>query len=65
MGGDLPLLVNRLTSGSVPSVLVAMGSPYVLPAFPQASASVATFNTTPPSEISVATEFNWRPGFTE
>ena len=54
MGGDLPVLVDRLTSGPAPSVLIAMGSPYVLSAFPQASASVATFNTTVPSEVSVA-----------
>ncbi len=52
MSGDLPPFLEKLTAGPAPVVLVAMGSPYALSRFPKASASVATFSTTLPSEIS-------------
>ena len=52
MNGDLPAFVQKMTSGSTQAILVAMGSPYVLSKFPQAPASLATFNTTTPSEVS-------------
>jgi beta-N-acetylhexosaminidase len=52
LAGDLPAFLDRLTSGPAPAVLVGMGSPYVIAAFPKAPASLATFNTTLPSEIS-------------
>ncbi len=50
LGGDLPEFVAKLTES--PSVLLAMGSPYVLGDFPKARAALAAFSPTPPSEIS-------------
>jgi beta-N-acetylhexosaminidase len=52
LAGDLPSFFQRLTEGPVPVAIVAMGSPYVLASFPKASADVATFNATLPSEVS-------------
>jgi beta-N-acetylhexosaminidase len=52
LAGDLPAFLDKLTSGPAPAVMVGMGSPYVIAAFPKALASLATFNTTLPSEIS-------------
>jgi beta-N-acetylhexosaminidase len=52
MAGDLPIFLDKLIAGPAPVVLVAMGNPYILGRFPNAPASVATFNSTLPSEIS-------------
>lgn len=53
LGGDLPGFVEHLAAAPAPVVLVAMGSPYVLSSFPRASAYIAAFSATPPSETSV------------
>ena len=50
MGGDLPQFLEKLSAS--PSVLVAMGSPYVLGTFPKAGAFLTTFSPTVPSEVS-------------
>ncbi|HLH39252.1 MAG TPA: glycoside hydrolase family 3 protein [Bryobacteraceae bacterium] len=50
LNGDVPRFVDKLTES--PSVLVAMGSPYVLGDFPRAQADLAAFSPTPPSEVS-------------
>jgi beta-N-acetylhexosaminidase len=52
LGGELTPFVAKLTEGSVPVVVVAMGNPYLLSAFPKTAAYLATFSTTPPSEMS-------------
>jgi len=52
LGGELTPFVAKLTEGSVPVVVVAMGNPYLLTAFPKTAAYLATFSTTPPSEMS-------------
>ena len=52
MPGDLASFVQKLTEGSAPVIVIAIGSPYVLTNFPKASADLATFNTSLPSEIS-------------
>ncbi|MGA3190048.1 MAG: glycoside hydrolase family 3 N-terminal domain-containing protein [Bryobacteraceae bacterium] len=52
LGGELTPFVAKLTEGSAPVVLVAMGSPYLLNAFPKTAAYLATFSSTGPSEIS-------------
>ena len=49
LGGDLPAFLDKLTDS--PTILVAMGSPYVLGNFPKAAASLTTFSPTAPSEI--------------
>ncbi|HUA84005.1 MAG TPA: glycoside hydrolase family 3 N-terminal domain-containing protein [Bryobacteraceae bacterium] len=48
LNGDIPQFIAKLTAS--PSILVAVGSPYVLGDFPNAGASLTTFSTTPPSE---------------
>jgi beta-N-acetylhexosaminidase len=50
--GDLAPFAEKITEGNVPVVFVAMGNPYLLSLFPKSAASIATFSTTIPSEIS-------------
>jgi beta-N-acetylhexosaminidase len=52
LGGELTPFVAKLTEGSTPAVVVAMGNPYLLSAFPKTAAYLATFSSTPPSEVS-------------
>jgi beta-N-acetylhexosaminidase len=52
LSGDLTPFVAKLTEGSVPVAIVAMGNPYLLTAFPKTAAYLATFSSTPPSELS-------------
>ncbi|HEY7333947.1 MAG TPA: glycoside hydrolase family 3 N-terminal domain-containing protein [Bryobacteraceae bacterium] len=54
IGGDLGAFATHLMEGPAPVVLVSLGSPYLLGAFPKAAASVAAFSPTVPSEVSVA-----------
>jgi len=50
--GGLQDLVSRLVSAK-PVILISLGSPYLLKAFPQATAYLATFNPSPVSEAAV------------
>jgi beta-N-acetylhexosaminidase len=50
--GELTPFVAKLTEGSVPVAVVAMGNPYLLSAFPKTAAYLATFSSTVPSEMS-------------
>jgi beta-N-acetylhexosaminidase len=50
--GDLVPFAEKLSEGSVPVVFVAMGNPYLLSLLPKAGASLATYSTTLPSELS-------------
>ncbi len=52
LGAELTPFVAKLTEGSTPAVVVAMGNPYLLSAFPKTAAYLATFSSTPPSEVS-------------
>jgi beta-N-acetylhexosaminidase len=52
LGGELTPFVAKLTEGAVPVVIVAMGNPYLLSAFGKTAAYLATFSSTPPSEVS-------------
>ncbi len=52
LGGELTPFVAKLTEGSTPVALLAMGNPYLLSAFPKTAAYLATFSSTPPSEMS-------------
>lgn len=54
LGGELTPFVAKLTEGSVPVAIVAMGNPYLLTAFPKTAAYLAAFSSTPPSEASAA-----------
>jgi len=50
--GDLSPFVEKLTEGTAPVVLVALGNPYILASFPRVAAYLATFSTALPSESS-------------
>jgi beta-N-acetylhexosaminidase len=50
--GDIPAFFEKLTSGSIPVAVLAMGSPYVVASAPKASAFLLTFSPTLPSEVS-------------
>lgn len=52
LAGNLSGLVNTLTAGQTPVVLVSLGNPYLLRSFPTVTAYMATFSTTPTSETS-------------
>lgn len=52
MAGEFAPLVKKLTEGPVPVVLVSLGDPYLLAAFPMSAAYIATFSATVPSEVS-------------
>ena len=52
LNGELTPFVAKLTEGPVPVAVVAMGNPYLLSAFPKTAAYLATFSSTPPSEMS-------------
>ncbi len=52
LGGELTPFVAKLTEGPAPVVIVAMGNPYLLSAFPKTAAYLAAFSSTGPSEVS-------------
>ncbi len=52
LSGELTPFIAKLTEGSAPVAIVAMGNPYLLSAFPKTAAYLATFSSTPPSEVS-------------
>jgi beta-N-acetylhexosaminidase len=52
LSGELTPFIAKLTEGSAPVAIVAMGNPYLLSAFPKTAAYLATFSSTPPSELS-------------
>lgn len=49
---DVPAFLDKLTSGATPTVVIAMGSPYVIAGAPKAAAYLMTFSPTAPSEVS-------------
>jgi len=51
--GGLQDLVSKLVSSKPPVILISLGNPYLLKAFPQAAAYLATFNPSPVSETAV------------
>jgi beta-N-acetylhexosaminidase len=54
LAGDYPDFLNGLISGKVPVMLVALGNPYLVRAFPNVSAYLATYSPTPTSETALA-----------
>jgi len=52
LSGELTPFIAKLEEGPVPVTIVAMGNPYLLSAFPKTAAYLATFSSTPPSEVS-------------
>jgi beta-N-acetylhexosaminidase len=51
LGGNYPALMEALGKGPAPVVLIALGSPYLLRAFPEVSSFMATFSPVQTSEI--------------
>ncbi len=52
LGGELTPFIVKLTEGSAPVAIIAMGNPYLLSGFPKTAVYLATFSSTPPSETS-------------
>jgi Glycosyl hydrolase family 3 C terminal domain. len=53
LAGNLSGLVNALTSGGAPVLLLSLGNPYLLRSFPDVAGYVAAYSTTATSETSV------------
>lgn len=51
LGGSFAPFVERLMARGGPVALIALGSPYLVRSFPGVSAYLATFSTSPPSEV--------------
>jgi beta-N-acetylhexosaminidase len=51
LGGEFPQWLDAFLSTGKPSVLVALGNPYIVRSFPKAGAFLATFSTVPASEL--------------
>jgi len=51
---NLTAFVNKLVDGPAPVILVSLGSPYMLQAFPKVAAYIAGFSTTTTSETAAA-----------
>src|SRR5580698_1691250 len=52
--GGYPDFLNTLLAGKIPVMLVALGNPYLVRGFPNASAYLTTYSPTPTSEIALA-----------
>ena len=51
LAGAFPQLIEKLIAGRIPVVMIAMGNPYLLRAFPKVGTYLATFSTAPTSEV--------------
>ena len=49
--GNYPAFVEKLIASGKPVIFIALGNPYLLRAFPNVAAYLATFSTTQPSEV--------------
>ena len=54
LAGGYPDFLNGLIDGKAPVMLVSLGNPYLIRAFPKASAYLTTYSSTPTSETAVA-----------
>lgn len=54
LAGNLPDFLNGLIAGKAPVTLAALGNPYLVRAFPNVAAYVATYSPTPTSETALA-----------
>jgi beta-N-acetylhexosaminidase len=52
LAGAFPVLIQQLIATKKPVVLLALGNPYLLRAFPDAAAYMTTYSSVPPSELS-------------
>ncbi len=51
LAGAFPQLIEKLQAGRTPVVIIAMGNPYLLRAFPKVNGYLATYSTAPSSEV--------------
>jgi beta-N-acetylhexosaminidase len=54
LAGGYPDFLNSLIAGKAPVILAALGNPYLVRSFPNASAYLTTFSPTPTSEAALA-----------
>ncbi len=54
LAGGYPDFLNGLLGGKAPVMLVALGNPYLIRAFPNVSAYLTTYSPTPTSEVALA-----------
>jgi beta-N-acetylhexosaminidase len=54
LAGGYPDFLSGLIAGKVPVMLVALGNPYLVRAFPDVSAYLTTYSPTPTSETALA-----------
>lgn len=54
LAGGYPDFLNALMDGKAPVMLVSLGNPYLIRAFPKAAAYLTTFSPTPTSETALA-----------
>jgi len=54
LAGNYPDFLNSLIAGKIPVVLAALGNPYLVRSFPNATAYLTTFSPTPTSETALA-----------
>ncbi|HEX8985824.1 MAG TPA: glycoside hydrolase family 3 N-terminal domain-containing protein, partial [Bryobacteraceae bacterium] len=54
LGGGYPAFVDRLIDSGKPVLLISLGNPYLLRAFPKVAAYLATYSTVQPSETAAA-----------
>jgi beta-N-acetylhexosaminidase len=54
LAGGYPDFLNQLVAGKVPVILVALGNPYLVRAFPHVSAYLTTYSPAPTSETALA-----------
>jgi beta-N-acetylhexosaminidase len=54
LAGGYPDFMNELIAGKIPVMLVSLGNPYLVRAFPNVSAYLTTYSPTPTSELAVA-----------
>lgn len=54
LAGGYPDFLNGLIAGKVPVILVALGNPYLVRAFPNVRAYLTTYSPTPTSEAALA-----------
>ena len=53
LAGNYPAFVNSLIATNIPLTLASLGSPYLVSSFPNVSAYLATYSSTPTSELAL------------
>jgi beta-N-acetylhexosaminidase len=51
LAGAFPQLIEKLSARNTPVIMISLGNPYLLRAFPKVDAYMATFSVAPTSEV--------------